>query len=169
MVSIHSCSHALHVIDQRTSSPASSSLTPRIKAGSAILDAVRRWIPPGLIVLALAAVAGAWLLERYVADPSAGELRDAIEAAAPGACDEPVEVRGVDDIGGPGLPAGMVAAKELLCGDTRLAVHFKFAEHDDAVAWAGRGTINGSTYLEDVNLSDADWRRVLARLNLTPG
>ena len=126
------------------------------------------------VVLALLAITLLVLVFRGgdEGDPTADELADAI--AETSACPSPV-VREIDNIGGPGLPEGMKAAREVACGTERLALHYVFGDEDDARGWlrdngyvetadAYRWRINDGTLLGTVGLPRDQWEEVLDRL-----
>ena len=107
-------------------------------------------------------------------EPAADELADAVQDI--GACPSPV-VREIDNIGGPGLPEGMKAAREIACGTERVAVHYVFGDDDDARGWlrdngyvetagAYRWRINDGTLLGTVGLPRDQWAEVLDRAGL---
>jgi hypothetical protein len=103
---------------------------------------------------------------RYTGDPSAGDVRDALAEIVDGRCSDDVEVRKVEDIGGPGLPDGMLRARDIVCDDEVFAAQYVFRSHDSADEWVNvgrdRALVEGRTVVERANLTDGQWERLLA-------
>jgi hypothetical protein len=132
----------------------------------------RRLLLVGLVVVILAASVAVFFWFRYSADPSADEVRNAVARVAPEACPEDsLQVRSIDDLGGPGLPDGMLRAKEIVCARNevdRLVVHYLFSSDDAARAWLedndftpnDRWWLHGRTLTGAVTLNLDAWRRI---------
>ena len=143
----------------------------------------RRFLIAGVTVAVLA-VAGILLWRwAYTGDPSAAEVREAVEEVVAHRCAGEVSVEGIDDIGGPGLPEGMWRAREIVCepdveharelvvdpgAEPALALQYVFRSSSAARDWLGdidarsRGDsyVNGRTVVTPVDLSAGEWRRV---------
>ena len=127
-----------------------------------------------------AAVALALIAVPFVApddgdgDPSPAELAAAIRET--GACEAPA-VREVDNLGGPGLPEDMRAAREIACGQERLALHYVFDDDDSARGWlrdngyvespgSWRWRMRDGTLVGAVLLNAEQWEAALERVGL---
>ena len=139
---------------------------------------------PRLLAAPLALVAGAALAihGHYSADPSAERVRDAVAAIPHNGCGARLVVRDIHGIGGPGLPDGMLRAKEIVCdkagrrGGRRVVIHYLFASGDDARRWLRDNDmvlgdahygwwLHGRTLIGDVDLGVAAYQRAVRELS----
>ena len=137
--------------------------------------AARVAVAVALVAIAVAAIAlPVFVFGGDEGDPTADELAGAIRDI--GACRSLV-VREIDNIGGPGLPEGMKAAREIACGTERLALHYVFDDDDAARGWlrdngyvetpgAYRWRINDGTLVGTVTIPREEWAEVLERAGL---
>ena len=145
----------------------------------------RFWIAVG--AAAFVVVVTVALLRAPEGDPSAEEVRDAAERLFGHKCRSDISVHGIDHIGGPGLPEGMRAAREIVCdadvaaaqpedesGHPRIAVQFVFASDQAARDWMdGDDYQGGDWWLRDGTLiaaggplSHREWLRLRQALSL---
>lgn len=125
---------------------------------------------PALVVLV---VAVGLLVARQVyivGDPTAGEVRGAVAHVIGDRCPSGIIVRGVENLGGAGLPEHMRAAREIVCraqahGDEypQLALQEVFTSVNAAKAYGG-GFRRGRTVVESDTLYGRAWARVRALL-----
>jgi hypothetical protein len=133
----------------------------------------------GLAVLAAVALMWPW----DAGNPSAEAVRDAVHQVVPAACPDTITIRDIDDLGGPGLPEGMRAARQLACAGTTaregegsvLAVQYVFSSARDARRWLRDNEyrpnvwppgwwLQGDTLVGAVGIGRRDWTSVVATL-----
>lgn len=134
---------------------------------------------------ALAVVAIGWLLHvRYTPTPSPSELSRVVRIANPRGCDRARSVR-LSDLGGPGLPSGMLRAFAAVCNSVhsestvRVAVMYLFGTKQAAYDWLSSNNfvlgdsteygwrLRGRTLLGNVAFTRGAWRKTLALLHYT--
>lgn len=147
-----------------------------------------RWIAAAVAVVAL--VAGAFLVTgRPDGKPSSGDVKGAVDRLFGTRCSSRISVLDVHDLGGPGLPPQMRAAREIVCdadvaaeppqsdnGRPTLAVDFVFKSDAAAREWmSGDDYQNGDWWLGNGtlvaaggSLNHADWLKLRDALRLDP-